>query len=166
MRMMGRRLYINTTPYSLINLLKMQSGFNPEMTAQDIRSKSFLKSRGFVSLIQILRDKHADRSSSGIIESDPAHMSRKPKMPSRLSPSTTSVTIHSIPPHPTSPKVGIPMSTTNLTPSMPAWAHSSPSTPYPLPYPVRPHLFQKLNGHQRFPSSLSQHLATGIWIEK
>ena len=164
--MMGRRLYINTTPYSLINLLKMQSGFNPEMTAQDIRSKSFLKSRGFVSLIQILRDKHADRSSSGIIESDPAHMSRKPKMPSRLSPSTTSVTIHSTPPHPTSPKVGIPMSTTNLTPSMPAWAHSSPSTPYPLPYPVRPHLFQKLNGHQRFPSSLSQHLATGIWIEK
>ena len=62
----------------------MQTSYNPEQTARDIRSKSFLKSRGSSIIMQTSSDKLVVQTSSRTIELGLALMSNKLKIVSKL----------------------------------------------------------------------------------
>lgn len=111
-----------------IIILLMQNGFNPEQTANDIRAKSFLKSRGTPLSTQTHSETLQALSSSEIIKFAPAPTSRKPRAHSKQCPSTTSATIPSTLLLPISSKAGMPIPMASPTPSMPEWDPASLST--------------------------------------
>ena len=93
-------------------------------------------------------------------------MSSKPKILSKLSPSTTRGTTLSTPLLLTSPKAGMPRLMINLTLYTRAWVVLNLFTQYFYIHSVCSWCWQKFNGSSRLPPSLSQHISHWIWSEK